>query len=145
MAQKLPPNPFIEATGKSLKVRIPKGALPENSKGGNVEGIGIGICGIGSVDGSGKGIPGSPGNVGAGALASSAVVGAPASARVFGGAFVGVVAGPGGAVVGGCTGVPIGGRVVGAAGVAACVGTAAGVVAMGVVSAGSALEGKSSS
>ena len=29
VAQKLPANPFIEATGHSLKVRVPKGALPE--------------------------------------------------------------------------------------------------------------------
>ena len=29
VAQKLPANPFIEATGKSLKVRVPRGALPE--------------------------------------------------------------------------------------------------------------------
>lgn len=29
VAQKLPPNPFIESTGHSLKVRVPKGALPE--------------------------------------------------------------------------------------------------------------------
>ncbi|HXG90472.1 MAG TPA: nickel-dependent hydrogenase large subunit [Vicinamibacterales bacterium] len=29
VAQKLPSNPFIEATGHSLKVRVPKGALPE--------------------------------------------------------------------------------------------------------------------
>ena len=28
-ARKLPDNPFIEATGRSLKVRLPKGALPE--------------------------------------------------------------------------------------------------------------------
>lgn len=28
-AQKLPDNPFIEATGTSLKIRLPKGALPE--------------------------------------------------------------------------------------------------------------------
>jgi hydrogenase large subunit len=29
VARKLPANPFIEATGHSLKVRVPKGALPE--------------------------------------------------------------------------------------------------------------------
>ncbi len=29
VAQKLPNNPFIESTGHSLKVRVPKGALPE--------------------------------------------------------------------------------------------------------------------
>jgi hydrogenase large subunit len=29
VAQKLPANPFIESTGHSLKVRVPKGALPE--------------------------------------------------------------------------------------------------------------------
>ncbi len=29
VAQKLPANPFIEATGTSLKLRLPKGALPE--------------------------------------------------------------------------------------------------------------------
>ena len=29
VAQKQPPNPFIESTGHSLKLRIPKGALPE--------------------------------------------------------------------------------------------------------------------
>jgi hydrogenase large subunit len=29
VAQKLPANPFIEATGRSLRVRVPKGALPE--------------------------------------------------------------------------------------------------------------------
>jgi len=29
VAKKLPPNPFIEATGTSLKLRVPKGALPE--------------------------------------------------------------------------------------------------------------------
>ena len=29
VAQKQPPNPFIESTGHSLKLRVPKGALPE--------------------------------------------------------------------------------------------------------------------
>jgi hydrogenase large subunit len=29
VAQKLPPNPFIEATGRSLKLRLPAGSLPE--------------------------------------------------------------------------------------------------------------------
>jgi hydrogenase large subunit len=39
VAQKLPANPFIESTGRSLKVRVPKGALPEMELEWQVPGI----------------------------------------------------------------------------------------------------------
>jgi hypothetical protein len=115
-------------------------------KGGNVDGIWMGICGIGSVDGIGNGIPGRPGIEGGGADASSAAVAAPPSVRGFAGVFVGVVAGPGGAVGVGCTGVPIGGSAVGVAGVGAAVGCATGGVAVAVgFAVGSFIEGRSNS
>ena len=107
-------------------------------KGGNPDGSGIGKGG--SVDGIGKGMPGSPGKPGG--AASSA--GAPASAgRGLGVVFVEVDAGVGAAV--GCTGVPMGGSAVGAAVVVAVGGASGAEGAEGAVVAVGRVVGPSKS